>query len=72
MNQLGINNRGDMMKLGESANGMRHHGKRKPPKERLRSGSPTFDIPKSVLENHIEEGFMIKEIGSISIERRSF
>ena len=41
------------------------HGKQKPPKERLRSGAPTFDIPKSVLENHIEEGFMIKEIASM-------
>ena len=41
------------------------HGKRKPPKVRLRSGAPTFDIPKSVLENHIEKGFMIKEIASM-------
>ena len=50
MNQLGINNRGDMMKLRMVC---AIHGKRKPPKERLRSGPPTFHIPKAVLENHI-------------------
>ena len=45
-------------------------GKRKPQKERLGSGAPEIDIPKSVLENHLEEGFMIKEISSIWLARR--
>jgi len=62
MNQLGINNRGDIMKLQMVCTIL---GKRKPPKEPLRSGAPTFDIPKSVLENHTDEGFMIKEIASM-------
>ncbi|KAJ7363480.1 hypothetical protein OS493_009635 [Desmophyllum pertusum] len=40
-------------------------GRRKPQRKRLRSGAPEFNIPKSVLENHLEEGFMIKEIASM-------
>ena len=50
IDQLGINNGGDMVRLNR--------------KERVRSGAPTFDISKSVLENHLEEGFMIEEIAS--------
>ncbi|KAJ7380779.1 hypothetical protein OS493_007159 [Desmophyllum pertusum] len=41
------------------------YGRRKPQRKRLRSGAPEFNIPKSVLENHLEEGFMIKEIASM-------
>jgi len=62
MNQLGINNRADMMKLRMEC---AIHGKQKPQRKRLGSGAPEFDIPKSILENHVEEGFMIKEIASM-------
>ena len=67
MNQSDINNRSVIMNLlMECA----MPGKRKPQKERLGSGAPEIDIPKSVLENHLEEGFMIKEISSIWLARR--
>ena len=67
MNQSDINNRSVIMNLlMECA----MPGKRKPQKERLGSGAPEIDIPKSVLENHLEEGFMIKDISSIWLARR--
>ncbi|KAJ7386861.1 hypothetical protein OS493_006894 [Desmophyllum pertusum] len=62
MNQLGVNNRADMMNLRVEC---AIYGRRKPQRKRLRSGAPEFNIPKSVLENHLEEGFMIKEIASM-------
>ena len=62
MNQLGINNRADTMKLRMEC---AIHGKQKPQRERPGSGAPAFDIPKSIVENHLEEGFMVKEIASM-------
>lgn len=60
--QLGVSNSSDMMSLRMECS---IHGKRKPQRNRLGSGAPEFNIPKSILENHLEEGFKIKEIASM-------
>ena len=44
---------------------MRHLQQTKTTKGMTTIRSSTFNTPKSVLENHIEEGFMIKEIASM-------
>ena len=62
MKQLGVSNSSDMMSLRMECS---IYGKRKPRKNRLGSGAPDFNIPKSILENHLEEGFKIKEIASM-------
>ena len=62
MKQLGVSNSSDMMSLRMECS---IYGKRKPRRNRLGSGAPEFNIPKSVLENHLEEGFKIKEIASM-------
>lgn len=69
MNYLGVNNREDMMNLRMECS---VYGQLKPQRERLGSGAPEFNIPKSVLENHLEEGFKIKEIASmLSVSERT-
>ena len=36
------------------------------------SGAPEFDIPKSILEDHLEEGFTIEEISCMrSVSRKN-
>ena len=62
MKQLGVSNSSDMMSLRMECS---IYGKRKPRRNRLGSGAPEFNIPKSILENHLEEGFKIKEIASM-------
>ena len=62
MNQLGINDCSDMMNLPMEC---AIYGKQKPERKRVGSGAPEFNIPKLVLENHLEKGFKIKEIASI-------
>lgn len=62
MKQLGVNNHGDIMKLRIECS---VYGKVKPQKESNQWGAPVFYIPKSVIENHLEEGFQIKEIASL-------
>lgn len=64
MKQLGVSKSSDMMSLRMELDGS-IHGKRKPQRNRLGSGAPEFNIPKSILENHLEEGFKIKEIASM-------
>ena len=62
MNQLGISNCSDMINLPmECAT----YGKQKPERKRVGSGAPELNIPKLVLENHLEKGFKIKEIASM-------
>ena len=59
MNRLRITSRADMTNL-------RLHcctyGRQKPEKNRVGCGAPEFSIPKSLLEDHLEEGFTIEEI----------
>ena len=62
MNQLGVNNRGDMMNLRMEYSTF---GNRTPQRDVLGCGAPPFDIPKSVLEYHLQEGFKIKDIVSM-------
>ena len=59
MNQLGITSRADMMNLRLQCC---TYGRQKPENNRVGCGAPEFDIPKSVLEDHLEEGFTIEEI----------
>ena len=69
MNQLGITSKVDMMKLRLECC---TYGRHKPPKKRLECGAPEFDIPKSVLEGHLEEGFTIEQISSmLSVSERT-
>ena len=69
MNVLGITSKLDMMKLRlECCTYGGHRRERK----RAGCGAPEFDIPKSVLEGHLEEGFTIKEISSVlSVSERT-
>ena len=62
MNQLGVNNRGDMMNLRIECSTF---GNRTPQRDVLGCGAPSFNIPKSVLEYHLQEGFKIKDIASM-------
>ena len=62
MKQPGLSNSSDIMSLQMECS---IHGKRKPRRNRLGSEAPEFNIPKSILENHLEEGFKIKEIASM-------
>ena len=69
MNQLGITSRVDMMNLRFQCC---TYGREKPEKNRVGCGAPEFDIPKSVLEDHLEEGFTIKEISCmLSVSERT-
>ena len=62
INGLGISNKVDMMNLRlECCTYGGHKPKRKPGE----CGAPEFDISKSVLEGHLEEGFIIKDISSM-------
>ena len=56
MNQLGITSRVYMMNFRLECS---TYGRQKPEKQRVGFGAPEFDIPKSVLEGHLEEGFTI-------------
>ena len=48
------------------------YGRQKPEKNRVGCGAPEFDIPKSVLEDHLEEGFTIEEISCmLSVSERT-
>ena len=58
MNQLGITSRVDMMNLRLQCC---TYGRQKPEKNRVGCGAPEFNIPKSVLEDQLEEGFTIQE-----------
>ena len=62
INQLGVNNRGDMMSLRMECSTF---GNRTPQRDVLGSGAPSFEIPKSVLKYHLQEGFKIKDIASM-------
>lgn len=62
MNQLSISNRIDMLNLQMACC---TYGSKKPKRECLGFGAPGFNIPKSVLENHLEEGFKIRRIASM-------
>ena len=69
MNQLGITSRVDMMNLRLECS---TYGRQKPEKQRVGCGAPEFDIPKSVLEGHLEEGFTIQQISSmLSVSERT-
>ena len=61
MNQLGVNNRGDMNLRMEYST----FGNRTPQRDVLGCGAPPFDIPKSVLAYHLHEGLKIKDIASM-------
>lgn len=61
MNQLGVNNRGDVNLRIECST----YANRKPQREVLGCGAPSFNIPKSVLEYHLQDGFKIKDIASM-------
>ena len=62
INQLGVNNRGDMMSLRMECSTF---GNRTPQRDVFGSGAPSFEIPKSVLKYHLQEGFKIKDIASM-------
>ena len=48
------------------------YGRQKPEKQRVGCGAPEFDVPKSVLEGHLEEGFTIQQISSmLSVSERT-
>ena len=69
MNVLGITNKVDMMNLRLECC---TYGGHKPKRKRAGCGAPEFDIPKSVLEGHLEEGFTIKDISSmLSVSERT-
>ena len=69
MNQLGITSRVDMMNLRLECT---TYGLQKPEKKHVVCGAPQFDIPKSVLEGHLEEGFTIEQISSmLSVSERT-
>lgn len=59
MNKLGITSRVDMMNLRLQCC---TYGRQKPEKKRVGCDAPEFDIPKSVLVDHLEQGFTIVEI----------
>ena len=61
INQLGVNNWGDMINLRMECS---TYGNRKPQREVLGCGTPSFNIPKSMLEYHLQ-GFKIKDIASM-------
>ena len=61
MNQLGVNKRGEMNLRMEYST----FGNRTPQRDVLGCGAPPFDIPKSVLEYHLQEGFKIIDIASM-------
>ena len=62
LEMLGISNRSTMMQLRMECN---KYGCAKPNIDRSRSGAPQFDIPKSVLEHLMENGFKIGEISKL-------
>ena len=59
---LGLRNRADMMRLGGECV---KFGGEQPSKTRSSCGVPRFQIPKSVLENLLDEGFSIKEVSNL-------
>lgn len=59
MHQLGIT---EMMNLLMECS---MYVSQKPQKKRVGRGAPEFDLPKVVLESHLEEGFTIKQIASV-------
>ena len=62
MNELGVTDRGDMMKLRMACSMFECQ---KPHRQEVGPGAPAFDIPKLILEGHLEEGFNIREIASM-------
>ena len=64
MNSRGILERQDMMNLRIECS---KHGVFVPVRSTSgdRCGAPQFDIPKEIIERHIEEGFKVKEIASL-------
>lgn len=69
MNQLGITNRIEMMNLRLECS---MYGSHKPERQRVGGGAPEFDIPKSVLEDYLEEAFTIRQISSLlSVSERT-
>lgn len=66
--QLGITSRADMMNLCLECSSYC----RQKPGKRAGSFAPEFDIPKLVLEGHLEEGLTIKQITPmLSISERT-
>ena len=71
MNSLGILERQDMMNLRIECS---KHSVFVPVRSTSgdRCGAPQFDIPKEIIERHIEEGFKVKEIASLlSVSERT-
>jgi len=69
INQLGITSRVDMMNLRLKCC---IYGRQKPEKKRVGCGAPEFDIPKSILVDHLEEDFTIEEISCmLSVSERT-
>lgn len=62
MEMLGVSNRSVMMQLRVECN---KYGCTKPNIDRSQFGAPQFDIPKSVLEHLLEDGFKISEISKL-------
>lgn len=59
---LGVNSRSDMMTLRIECS---KFGEQAPRKCQGSCGAPVFLIPKSVLQNLVEEGFTVREISTI-------
>ena len=63
---LGVSNRTDMMSLRMEC--VKYGGQQpKQSSDELRSGPPSFFIPKSVLKTHLEENFTISEIALLDV-----
>ena len=62
LRQLGVHSSSDMMALRIAASTF---GSLQIKKVRASCGPPKFDIPRSVLENLLDEGFLIKEISTM-------
>ena len=62
MNELGVTDRGDMMKLRMACSMFECQT---PHRQEVGPGAPAFDIPKLILEGHLEEGFKIREMASM-------
>ena len=63
LESLGLSSRRDMMNLRMECS---KYGVQKPTRcSEGRNASPSYFIPKAILESHLEEGFTVQEIGSI-------